>query len=76
MAKAGRPQRGFRTMTQEDIFKLNSTDCVRGIRTCRTARSYANRLNRQDEVDGIDIQIGAFDIQMDMIAAGDIKEVK
>jgi len=66
------PQKGYRKMAQDDIFQLTHKDCIQGIKSCRTEKSIAKKYGNLGRVKAMELQIGAFDIQMDMIASGDI----
>ena len=72
MGRPSTPKRGYRTMKPDDIFKLNVHECSRGINSCRTAHSVAKKYGDQDTMDAMDLQIGAFTIQIDMLMSGDI----
>ena len=73
MGRPVTPKRGYRTMTQEQIAKLNLEGCQRGINSCRTALSNAKRYGDFETMKAMEDQIGAFIIQIDMIQSGDIQ---
>ncbi len=75
MGKPKEFQRGYRTMLPEEILNLSEAECLKGIRSCRTAHFTAKKYDDQDRMDTMELQIGAFTIQIDMLRSGDIKEV-
>lgn len=68
-----RRDKNFRTMEQEVIFSLDIKDCKRGIASCRSAISIAKKYKDTAGVDSMSEQMGAFEIQIDMILSGDIR---
>jgi hypothetical protein len=59
-------------MSHEEIYELTAEECRKGILSCSTAKSVAKKYGDIMIMDRMDLQIGAFQIQIDMIAAGDI----
>ena len=73
MGRPVTPKRGYRTMSQDQIFKLTAEECKAGIKSCQVARSLARIYKNEDMALAMEIQIGAFIIQRDMLEEGDVE---